>query len=69
MQVLGERLKSLRVGRKLSQQQVADMIGCPQTSVHRYENGSYTPTVETLIWYADYFNVSLDYIFGRTDEL
>lgn len=68
MQILGERLKALREGMKLSQQKVADMIGCPQTSIYRYETGTYTPTAEALLWYADYFDVSLDYIFGRTDK-
>ena len=68
MQIIGERLKKLRESMKLSQQKVADMIGCPQTSIHRYESGSYTPNAETLLWYADYFDVSMDYIFGRTDK-
>ncbi len=68
MQILGERLRTLREGMKLSQQKVADMIGCPQTSIYRYENGTYTPPAETLLWYADYFDVSLDYIFGRTEK-
>lgn len=68
MQIIGERLKTLRESMKLSQQKVADMIGCPQTSVYRYETGNYTPSAETLLWYADYFDVSMDYIFGRTDK-
>ncbi len=68
MQIIGERLRALRKGMKLSQMKVAEMLGVPQTSVARYENGSYTPTAEGLLWYADYFDVSLDYIFGRTDK-
>jgi len=68
MQIIGVRLKTLRESMKLSQQKVADMIGCPQTSVYRYETGNYTPSAETLLWYADYFDVSMDYIFGRTDN-
>ena len=68
MQILGERLKALREGMKLSQQKVADMIGCPQTSIYRYENGTYTPSAEALLWYADYFDVSTDYLLGRTDN-
>ena len=68
MQILGERLKALREGMKLSQQKVADMIGCPQTSIYRYENGTYTPSAEALLWYADYFDVSLEYILGRTNK-
>lgn len=68
MQIIGERLKALREGMKLSQQKIADMTGCPQTSIHRYETGNSTPSVDTLLWYADYFDVSMDYIFGRTDK-
>ena len=68
MQILGERLKALREGMKLSQQKVADMIGCPQTSIYRYENGTYTPSAEALLWYADYFDVSIDYLLERTDN-
>ena len=68
MQIVGERLRALRESLKLSQVKMAEMIGCPQSSVYRYETGRYTPTAEVLVWYADYFDVSLDYIFGRTDK-
>ncbi len=66
MQIVGERLRALREGLKMTQAQVKEMLGVPQTSVFRYENGTYTPTAEGLLWYADYFDVSLDYIFGGT---
>ena len=46
MQIVGERLRALREGMKLSQMKIAEMLGVPQTSVARYENGSYTPTAE-----------------------
>ena len=39
-----------------------------QSSINRYENGQATPTVELLRKYADYFDVSMDYIFARCDE-
>lgn len=68
MQIVGTRLRALRESLKLSQVKMAEMIGCPQSSVYRYETGRYTPTAEVLVWYADYFDVSLDYIFGRTDK-
>ena len=42
MQIVGERLRALREGMKLSQMKVAEMLGVPQTSIARYENGSYT---------------------------
>lgn len=38
------------------------------TSLNRYEQNQTSPTFETLVKYADYFDVSMDYIFGRTDN-
>ena len=43
------------------------MLGTTQSSINRYENGQTEPTVELFRKYADLFDVSLDYIFGRTD--
>ncbi|MBQ9467429.1 MAG: helix-turn-helix transcriptional regulator [Clostridia bacterium] len=68
MRILGERLRKLREGLNMTQVQIGEILGIPQTGIHRYENGSYTPMAETLVWYADYFDVSLDYIFGRADQ-
>ena len=39
-----------------------------QSSINRYENGYSDVPIAILLWYADYFDVSLDYIFGRTDN-
>ena len=68
MNVAGERLKYLRESVKLSQAKLAQMMGSTQASVNRYESNSTSPSQETFLWYADYFDVSLDYIFGRTDK-
>ena len=68
MKELGQRLRTLREGVKLSQKKIADMIGSSQVSINRYESGSGFPPERTLLWYADYFDVSLDYIFARTDK-
>ena len=68
MQILSERLKKLREDLGISQANLANEIGVTQASVNRYETDKTTPTAETLLWYADRFDVSLDYIFGRTDE-
>lgn len=68
MQILSERLKKLREDLGISQAKLANEIGVTQASVNRYETDKTTPTAETLLWYADRFDVSLDYIFGRTDE-
>lgn len=68
MKQLGNRLRSLRESIGLSQAKFADVIGSTQSSINRYENGQATPTVGLLRKYADYFDVSMDYIFARCDE-
>lgn len=68
MKIISERLKELREGLGMSQAKLATEIGITQASVNRYESDKTTPTAETLLWYAERFDVSLDYIFGRTDK-
>ena len=45
-----------------------EIVGVKQSSLNRYELNQASPTFETLTRYADYFDVSMDYIFGRTDN-
>ena len=68
MKILGERLKQLREENGFSQNKLAKLVGLPQSSINRYESGFSNPAPETLLWYADYFDVSMDFIFGRTDK-
>ena len=68
MQILAERMKTLREGVKLSQTKIAALVGTTQTSINRYEKEVGLPPHKTLLWYADYFDVSMDYIYGRTDN-
>ena len=68
MNIVGERLKKLREGIMLSQKDFAEKISISQSAVNRYENCHSEASYNTLILYADYFDVSLDYIYGRTDQ-
>ena len=68
MKVIGERLKILRIEAGLSQAKIGQLLSLPQASIYRYEHGLAAPTPKTFRWYADYFDVSLDYIYGRTDD-
>jgi transcriptional regulator with XRE-family HTH domain len=68
MKAIAERLKALRLGVGFSQEQVAKIIGVKQSTINRYEHNNGTPTPERLLIYANYFDVSLDYVFGRTDN-
>ena len=65
---ISERLKTLRKNSGLSQAKIASLLKTTQASVNRYENGLCTPPIKTLVWYADFFDVSMDYIFCRTDN-
>ncbi len=68
MKEVSERLKLLRESVNLSQAKLAVLAGATQSSINRYENDQSAVPLPLLIWYADYFDVSLDYIFGRTDR-
>ncbi len=62
------RLKQLRKQRKISQLKLALDLNLNQNSVSRYENGEREADYATLIAFADYFGVSLDYLLERTDN-
>ena len=62
------RLKKLRKEKKISQLKLAFDLNMNQNTVSRYENLEREADYETLIKFADYFDVSLDYLLGRTDE-
>ena len=67
MKEVGERIKSLRESVGLSQMKLGGLNGYNQSNLARYEQGKATPPLKLLLWYADYFDVSMDFIFGRTD--
>lgn len=62
------RLKELRKKRRMSQVRLGIELGISQDTISRYESGEYEADYQTLINIADFFNVSLDYLFGRTDN-
>lgn len=59
-------LKILREEKKLNQADVAAFLGVSQQAYQRYENGSSEPNADGFIKLADYYNVSVDFLFGRT---
>lgn len=62
-----KNLRELRQSKGVSQQKIADAIHVSQQSVNKYENHNIEPDINTLIKIADYFNVSVDYLIGRTE--
>ena len=68
MEGVAKRLRFLRESAKLSQGRMAEIVGVEQSTLNLYELDQASPSLETLRKYADYFDVSLDYIFGRTEN-
>ena len=62
------RLKELRKSRGISQQRLAIELNTTQNTISRYETGESEADYATLIAIADYFNVSIDYLLGRTSN-
>lgn len=62
------RLKKLRKERKISQLKLAIDLNMNQNTISRYENVERQADYETLIAFADYFDVSVDYLLGRSDK-
>lgn len=63
-----ENVKKLRKRDRVSQQALANVLGVSQQSVNKYENHNVEPSIDTLKKMARYFNVSIDFIVGKTDE-
>ena len=61
------RIRQLRLERKISQMQLASAINSSQASITDWELGKKEPRPEMLIAMADFFDVSLDYLCGRSD--
>lgn len=62
------RLRELRLENGLLQREVAQSIGVSPQSYGYYENGINKPDPDMLIKLADFFEVSIDYLLGRSDE-
>ena len=68
MEKFSERLKSLRHSAGLTQKQLASILEVTERSYQRFEHNVRCPGIKTLIIISNYFNVSLDYLVGRSDN-
>ena len=62
------RIRNLREDADKTQQEIAEYLGTSQTMYARYERGANEMPIRHLIKLSDYYQVSLDYLCGRTDE-
>lgn len=67
-QKFAKRLKRLRLENNLTQMDIAKLLGVGVTTISNYETGRNEPSMEKLIILAKYFNVSVDYLIGNTDN-
>lgn len=63
-----QRIRDLREDRDLKQKDVAELLGIQQTVYSRYERGFQNIPLEHLMFLADYYQVSTDYMLGRTNN-
>lgn len=62
------RLRELRKAKGITQQKLAMDLNLSQNSISRYETGEHEAGYDMLIDFADYYQVSIDYILGRTEN-
>lgn len=62
-----ERLRALREDNDLTQEQLAETLHISRKTLSNYETGYRTPSIYLVVKIADYFNVSTDYLLGRTN--
>ena len=63
-----QRIQDLRTNADLSQKQLSEILHISQRSYSHYETGSRNIPVEMLIRLANYYDISVDYLVGRTDK-
>lgn len=68
VQMLPEKLKALRNEMGISQASLADTLGLSQQAIGKWETGNSEPDTDMLIKLASLFNVSVDYLLGRTED-
>ena len=68
IKILGERIRTLRAEKKVGQNQLAQDINVSNASISYWENGRQEPSASALFKLANYFEVSVDYLLGITDD-
>lgn len=68
LRILAERLKSIRKLKSKTQQDVANFLNVSRANYGYYETGSQLPPIDKLVLIAEYFQVSLDYLIGNSEQ-
>ena len=65
---LGSKLKQIRISKQMMQKDVYESLGISNNTYSNYENDKREPDFKTLVCIADFLDVSVDYLLGRTDD-
>ncbi len=65
--IFADRLKSLRQSKNINLTQLGNSIGCNKAALSNFENCYKKPSLNMILSIANYFDVSIDYLVGRTD--
>ncbi len=68
MEIIGQRIKELRIEKGLTQSQLAQRLWLTTSAVSAYESFTRLPSLDILVKLAYIFNVSTDYLLGRNDS-
>lgn len=68
MKIFAQRLKALRIECKKTQREMADYLGIGLRAYQYYESAEHYPDIPGLLLLSDYFQVTTDYLLGRTEE-
>lgn len=66
--MFGDRLKELREEKEMTQEELGKLLNVSRQTISGYEAGAIEPSISNLIKLANIFNISLDYLLGRTKE-
>ena len=66
--LFGERLRELRTKNNIMAKSLAELLNITYRTYQKYETGEIDPPTSKTIFLADYFDVSLDYLCGRSDK-
>ena len=65
--IFGERIKGLRIEKKMTQQELGNIVGLTSTGISYWETGKAVPNLETLVKLSNFFGISVDYLTGKND--
>ncbi len=68
MEKIGKRIKYLREEKGLTQVQLAKLLYVDKSTIAKYENGAIQPSARMIVVFANFFNVTSDYLLGLQDD-